>query len=102
MLIPTLKCQTFISYRYIKDHHLHQLSDAPNLDYLGHPINAYHLIRHVASGWNRILNDAPQINKWIEHNAGIIVWNDLLGDICKLKTPVNILDMLILLCIKYQ
>ena len=54
-----------LSNRYLENHYLHQLNDTPNLDYLGHPINAYHFIRHVASGWKRILNDGPQINNWM-------------------------------------
>ena len=72
------------------NHHVHKLSDIPNLDYLGHPINAYHFIRHVAFGWNRILNDTPQINNWIQSNVGRIVWNNLLGDIGMLKAPMTI------------
>ena len=31
---------------------MQNLNQTPNYDYLGHPLNAYHLIRHVASGWN--------------------------------------------------
>ena len=87
-----LKYRILLLHRYIKNHHLHKLNDTPNLDYLGHPINAYHLIRHVASGWNRILNDAPQINDWITHNTGQIIWNNLLNDIgtCKLKPTLRL------------
>ena len=72
-------------YRYIKNHHLHKLNDDPNFDYLGHPVNAYHFIRHVASGWKKILNDGPKINKWIESNVGQIIWNNFLGDIGNTK-----------------
>ena len=72
-------------YRYIKNHHLHKLKDEPNFDYLGHPVNAYHFIRHVASGWKKILNDGPKINKWIESNVGQIIWNNFLGDIGNMK-----------------
>ena len=43
--------------RYVKHHYIHQLNQTPNYDYLGHPVNAYHLIRHVASGWDNILNN---------------------------------------------
>ena len=64
---------------------MHKLNGNPNLDYLGHPINAYHFIRHVASGWKRILSDGPQIDNWISNNVGSIVWNDLFGDIGKPK-----------------
>ena len=89
-LFIALKDKMFISYRYIKSHHLHKLGEIPNIDYLGHPINAYHLIRHVASGWQHILNDSPRINKWLGNNAGRIVWNNLFDDICKINTPVTI------------
>ena len=41
-------------YRYVKQHKRHQLNIEPNLNYLGHPINAYHLIRHVVYGWEYI------------------------------------------------
>ena len=75
-----------LSNRYIQSHHLHKLSHTPNLDYLGHPINAYHFIRHVATGWKKILNDGPKINKWIENNVGQIMWNNLFGDIGNLTT----------------
>ena len=26
----------------------------PNFDYLGHPLDAYHFVRHVATGWERV------------------------------------------------
>ena len=84
--IRTETLNSLFFHRYIKNHHLHKLNDNPNFDYLGHPVNAYHFIRHVASGWNRILNDGPKINKWIENNVGQIIWNNFLGDIGKLKT----------------
>ena len=74
----------------MKYHHLHKLNATPNLYYLGHPINAYHLIQHVASGWNRILNDAPRINDWITHNTGQIMWNNLLNDKGKLKLNLRL------------
>ena len=87
---PCSKILTILLYRYIQSHQLHKLNDTPNLDYLGHPINAYHFIRHVASGWKRILDDGPQINNWIEKMAGKIVWNNLSNDIGNLKTCVAI------------
>ena len=31
---------------------MQNLNQTPNYDYLGHPLNAYHVVRHVASGWN--------------------------------------------------
>ena len=39
-------------FRYIQTHYMQNLNQTPNYNYLGHPLNAYHLIRHVASGWN--------------------------------------------------
>ena len=42
----------FFIFRYVQNHYLQNLNQTPNYDYLGHPLNAYHLIRHVASGWN--------------------------------------------------
>ena len=42
----------FFIFRYVQNHYLQNLNQTPNNDYLGHPLNAYHLIRHVASGWN--------------------------------------------------
>ena len=43
-------------HRYVKNHKIHQLNKPPNYDYLGHPVNAYHFIRHVASGWASVLD----------------------------------------------
>ena len=34
---------------------MHQLNQTPNYRYLSHPINSFHLIRHVASGWDNIV-----------------------------------------------
>jgi len=42
---------------YVKNHQIHQLNQTPNYDYLGHPVNAYHFIRHVASGWASVLDE---------------------------------------------
>ena len=30
------------------------LDKGPSYDFLGHPINAYHFVRHVASGWKHV------------------------------------------------
>ena len=43
--------------RYVKHHKIHQLDQTPNYDYLGHPVNAYHFIRHVASGWATVIDE---------------------------------------------
>ena len=36
---------------------MHNLNQTPNFNHLGHPLNAYHLIRHVASGWNYLIEN---------------------------------------------
>ena len=43
-----------------ESHMKHQLNQTPNFDYLGHPVNAYHFLRHIASGWNNILEKTSQ------------------------------------------
>ena len=58
---------------------MHGLNRTPSYTHLGHPINAYHLIRHVASGWNKILKDKFRINLWIRKNVGRMLWNNLFG-----------------------
>lgn len=41
-------------FRYIDSHKELQLNQTPNFDFLGHPLNAYHFVRHVAIGWSQI------------------------------------------------
>ena len=57
-------------FRYVQNHYMHNLNETPNYDYLGHPLNAYHLVRHVASGWNYLakkqLKGSPEPNLEIE------------------------------------
>ena len=65
--------------RYTKSHYLHQLNATPNYDHLGHPINAYHLIRHVASGWNKIVKNKVEINKWVIKNSKKEHWRNFPG-----------------------
>ena len=67
--------------RYTKSHYLHQLNATPNYDHLGHPINAYHLIRHVASGWNKIVKNKVEINKWVMKNSKKEHWRSFPGHI---------------------
>ena len=31
------------------------LNQEPNYDYLGHPVNSYHFIRHMATGWPSVM-----------------------------------------------
>ena len=62
----------FKYFRYIESHKELQLDQGPNYKFLGHPINAYHFIRHVASGWQEVQN----------HITGE---NQLHDDLLKLK-----------------
>jgi hypothetical protein len=43
-------------FRYVSQHMELGLEQEPNYDFMGHPINAYHFVRHVASGW-KIIQD---------------------------------------------
>ena len=45
--------------RYVEQHYQHKLNTTPNIEYLGHPINAYHLIRHIFYGWEYIVHYLP-------------------------------------------
>ena len=38
--------------RYVQNHEKLKLDQEPSVDYLGHPINAYNLIKHSALGWS--------------------------------------------------
>ena len=51
---------------------MHNLNQAPNFNHLGHPLNAYHLIRHVASGWNYLMeNEFKNIREsHVKHEFG--------------------------------
>ena len=59
-------------FRYVKTHYMHNLNQTPNFNHLGHPLNAYHLIRHVASGWNYLIENEfkniPEIQ--LKHEFG--------------------------------
>ena len=41
-------------FRYVRQHRRSKLDQPPNYRYLGHPINAYHFIRHVLYGWQYV------------------------------------------------
>ena len=47
-------------YRYVKNHKKLELDQAPNVEYLGHPINAYNLIKHSAIGWKFLNHSVVQ------------------------------------------
>ena len=45
-----------------------ELNQEPNVDYLGHPINAYNLIKHTAMGWKDFhFNINPTLNETISN-----------------------------------
>ena len=73
----------FLILRYMKNHYLHGLNGTPNYSHLGHPINAYHLIRHVASGWDKVSRQKLEINHWIRKNVGRMIWSNSFGHIGK-------------------
>ena len=68
----------------MKNHYLHGLNATPNYSYLGHPINAYHLIRHVGSGWDKIIKDKLDIERWIRKNFGRMLWSNSFDHIGKI------------------
>jgi len=41
---------------YVKRHYILMLNMEPNFEYLGHPINSYHFIHHMASGWPLVMS----------------------------------------------
>ncbi len=50
---------------YISEYESLGLNETPNYDFLGHPINAYLFVRHVAHGWHRIhtaVTESPNSN----------------------------------------
>ena len=60
----------------MKQHNRYKLNNTQNYNHLGHPINAYHLIRHVVYGWEYIFHYlsaltekrplTPALSKYIE------------------------------------
>ena len=55
-----LNTNRFIS-RYVRQHYKNKLNQTPNYEYLGHPINAYHFIRHVVREWEHVLQFLPAL-----------------------------------------
>lgn len=49
--------------KYVRQHYQYQLNQTPNIEYLGHPINAYHLIRHIVYGWEYVSHHMSLISK---------------------------------------
>lgn len=56
-LLTTYKPKPSCLQLYVNNHYLQNLNQTPNYLYLGHPINAYHLIRHIASDWRNIITN---------------------------------------------
>ena len=105
--------------RYVNQHHRHKLNNTPTINYLGHPINAYHLIRHIVYGWEYISHHLPvlmerrplhtalgKVLKWIRYVKHLFLviflqwkWNDipsfvyLTVQLRKRKTNVDINDV---------
>lgn len=46
--------------KYVRSHRATKLDQEPTIKYVGHPLNAYFLIRHVALGWEEIREKAFQ------------------------------------------
>ena len=44
----------------MKNHKKLELDQEPNVEYLGHPINAYNLIKHSAIGWKFLNHSVVQ------------------------------------------
>ena len=66
VLIPNI-------YRYVKQHCQYKLNQTPNYNHLGHPINAYHLLRHIVYGWEYVSYHLPTL----------IQKRPLLPELCK-------------------
>ena len=53
-------------FRYVESHKKLELNQEPNVDYLGHPINGYNLIKHAAMGWKNFhFKINPHLNETI-------------------------------------
>ena len=62
-----------------------RLFETPNISFLGHPINAFHFVRHVASGWtnvreNVLADDTMSLKEDLGWWPGIIAANFLTND----------------------
>ena len=74
-------------FRYLKQHYLYQLNVEPNIDYVGHPVNAYHFLRHIAFGWHDIINQVLRNQTWWKNNRGDVIWNNVVGQMCTYSVP---------------
>ena len=57
-----------------------KLNETPNIEQLGHPINAYHLIRHITFGWNTITTEILNNKTWWRYNLASIISYNLEDD----------------------
>ena len=54
--------------RYVRNHKILELDQEPNVEYLGHPINAFNLIKHTAVGWSYINDTVKQpLNRTLQN-----------------------------------
>ena len=74
-----------------------ELKNKSKAEYLGHPINAYHLIRHVALGWDGIHPNILMNKTYWTENLGSMIWNGIIDDISMYKLNEIIENELILI-----
>jgi hypothetical protein len=63
----------FFIFRYVMRHNELRLFETPNYEFLGHPINGFHFVRHVAAGWTDVReNVLPDDVITIKDDLGLI------------------------------
>ena len=72
------KCTFSYILRYVKSHHSNQLDQEPNYEYLSHPLDAYHFVRHISSNWERLRGEPLVWNAELRNSS---VFNDDIGEI---------------------
>ena len=76
-----VKCQSLTSaqyiLRYVRSHHSNQLDQEPNYEYLSHPLDAYHFVRHISSKWERLRQEPFVWNAELRNSS---VFNDDIGE----------------------
>ncbi len=68
------KQPSVIVTRYLSQHYLLGLNREPNYDFLGHPLNAYFFVRHVAHGWTMIKRSLAGIDTNKTTELGKSMW----------------------------
>ena len=69
-------------FRHIKGHYFHRLNTTPNWEYLSHPINSYHLVRHIATGWKHIFAEIfTRPRAWWREKVDSLIWNNVYDDV---------------------